>query len=659
MKLSFRTSQLLFYTLVVALMGSFTIYTGVKFITETVVKEAKTRVQMDINSAWAAYDEQKMLVQMAVCQASHLDKIKDALITENCFDDLKKQLDSLKDEHNLDFLTLIDINKNALTNNHLNTDEINHARDDPIINRALSGKANNGTILVSREFLMHEQEELAQRAYTPLIQTEYEKPTDKEVEDRGMVLKAAIPITGSGGKILGAIAGGILLNRNHTIVDNIRRNVFSDQIYEGKPLGTVTIFLWDVRITTNVIKVDSTRAIGTRVSEQVFNKVLEQGERFGDRAFVVNDWYLSAYDPIFDPDGEIIGIFYVGLLEKKYLDYKSSLAMEFIAISLLSLLLAFVVAFFISIKLRQPVLGLVEATRKISDGNLGTRVRTSGVIKELTELGNAFNNMAEALEKHQNQLNEASLALKKALAEADDRNSAYLEMLGFVTHELKSPLASIVFAIESLRERILGPISDKQDSILKAASNSAQYLNFTIANYLNLSRIEEGALELKPKKVNFRKDIIDPVVQRLYEMVIDNKMIVTCNIPEETEATCDRDLLTSVFQNLLSNAIKYGKEGGKITIDIETQTRDDLLKFNVYNEGLGFTEEEGKKLFTKFSRFGMENQETKPGTGLGLFVTRKIIQKHGGDIIAESEPGQWANFIFTISTKIKTRENQI
>lgn len=657
MKLSFRTSQLLVYTLVVALMGTFTIYVGLKFITETVVKEAKTRVQMDLNSAWAAYDEQKMLVQMAVCQASHLDKIKDALIAKNCFDDLKKQLDSLKNEHHLDFLTLIDINRNALSHNHLHTDETNHTRKDPIIDRALSGKANNGTILVSREFLQHENEKLAQRAYTPLIQTEYEKPTDKKVEDRGMVLKAAIPITGSGGKVIGVIAGGILLNRNHTIVDNIRKNVFSDQIYEGKPLGTVTIFLWDVRITTNVIKADSTRAIGTRVSEQVFNKVLERGERFGDRAFVVNDWYLSAYDPIFDPNGEIIGIFYVGLLEKKYLDYKSSLIMEFVTISLLSLLLAFVVAYFVSIKLRRPVLSLVEATRKISDGNLSTRVRTSGEIKELTELGNAFNNMAEALEKHQNQLNEASLALKKALADADDRNRAYLEMLGFVTHELKSPLASIVFAIESLRERILGPISDQQDSILKAASNSAQYLNFTIANYLNLSRIEEGALELKPKKVNLHKDIIDPVVQRLFEMAADSKMVVTCNIPGGAEATCDRDLMTSVFQNLLSNAIKYGKEGGKIIIDIEDQTGDGLLKFNVYNEGPGFTEEEGKKLFTKFSRFGLENQETKQGTGLGLFVTRKIIQKHGGDIKAESEPGQWANFIFTISTKIKIPEN--
>ena len=114
-------------------------------------------------------------------------------------------------------------------------------------------------------------------------------------------------------------------------------------------------------------------------------------------------------------------------------------------------------------------------------------------------------------------------------------------------------------------------------------------------------------------------------------------------------------MAASVFQNLISNAIKYGKEGGKIIIDIEEPAGDDLLKFNVYNEGSGFTQEEGKKLFTKFSRFGLENQETKPGTGLGLFVTRKIIQKHGGDIKAESEPGKWANFIFTISTKIKSR----
>lgn len=658
MKLSFRTTQLLGYTLVVALMGTFTIYAGFSFISETVVKEAKLKVQMDLNSAWSAYHEQEMLLQMAVCGLSHYETLREVLTYRTDVDSVAAQLELLRTKHSLDFLTLIDKEGIILAGSQHSSSSGQRVRRDPIIDRALGGKANNGTVLVSHDDLLQKSKELVERAYLPLVHTERARPTDKSVEDRGMLLEAAIPMLGPGDTVLGAVYGGIMLNRKYRLVDRIRNAVFGDEVYEGKPLGTVTIFLWDVRISTNVIKADSTRAIGTRVSEEVFVKVLEQGERFGDRAFVVNDWYLSAYDPIRDPNGNIIGILYVGLLEKKYLDYKSNLATKFLGFSFLSLFLAAGVAFYLSGSLRRPISRLVEATRKLSVGELSTRVSGTTGIQEMTELANSFNSMAQSLETHSSQLHEASLALRKALAEADEKNRAYLETLGFVTHELKSPLASIVFSIGSLRERILGPLTAKQESILKAAANSADYLSFTIANYLNLSRIEEGELKLKLGIITLRPAVVDPVIQRLSEMAADNNMNISCNIPFDVEVTCDPDLLASVFQNLLSNAIKYGKSGGTITIGMEEETTTRLLRFNVFNEGPGFTKDEMDALFTKFSRFSAENYDTKAGTGLGLFVTKTIVGKHGGRIWAESEPGKWANFIFTIPAQISDQNGQ-
>jgi two-component system NtrC family sensor kinase len=652
MKLSFRTTQLLVYALVITLMGTFAIYAGFSFISERVVKEAKLKVQMDLNSAWSAYHEQKMLLQMAVCGLSHYEALREILTYRTNVDSVAAQLEFLRTKHGLDFLTLIDKEGIVVAGSRHSSSPSQPVRQDPIIQQALEGKATNGTVLVTHNDLLQKSKELVERAYLPLIPTERARPTNKVVEDRGMLLEAAIPMLGLGDTVLGAVYGGIMLNRKYSLVDRIRDDVFGDEVYEGKPFGTVTIFLWDVRIATNVIKADSTRAIGTRVSEEVYAKVLEQGERFGDRAFVVNDWYLSAYDPIRDPDGNIIGILYVGLLEKKYLDYKSSLAAKFLGISLLSLLFSAGLAFYLSGKLRRPVLRLVEATRELSAGKLNTRVGTTEGTLEVVELAHSFNSMAQSLETHSNQLHEASLALKRALAEADEKNRAYLEMLGFVTHELKSPLASIVFSIGSLRDRILGPLTEEQESILKAAANSADYLNTTIANYLNLSRIEEGELKLKLGTVLLRQEIVDPVIQRLSEMAADNKMQVSCDIPTELEVTCDSDLMTSVFQNLLSNAIKYGNEGGQIAIGMKREASTGLLRFNVFNEGPGFTRDEASVLFTKFSRFRAENYGTKSGTGLGLFVTKNIIEKHGGRIWADSEPGQWANLIFTIPARV-------
>jgi signal transduction histidine kinase len=230
-------------------------------------------------------------------------------------------------------------------------------------------------------------------------------------------------------------------------------------------------------------------------------------------------------------------------------------------------------------------------------------------------------------------------------------------MLGFVTHELKSPLASIVFAIGSLRDHLLGPLNEAQEEVLKSSAKSADYLNSTILNFLNLSRIEEGELRLKLWKVSLCREIVDPAVQRLSEMIADNDMKVHCNISPNIEITCDPVLFTSVFQNLISNAVKYGNSGTDIKIELERETND-LIELSIFNQGSGFSKEEAAGLFTKFTRFNAEKYNTKSGTGLGLFVTKNIIKKHGGNIWAESEPGEWAKFRFTISRQVRKQQKK-
>jgi len=337
---------------------------------------------------------------------------------------------------------------------------------------------------------------------------------------------------------------------------------------------------------------------------------------------------------------------YVGLLEKKYLAYKSSLATQFLAISFASLLLSVLVALYLSSTLRRPIQQLVTATRDLSAGNLGSRVNLKHASRETSELAAAFNSMADSLQKRNDELQNTSSELKKAYVSADEKNRAYLEMLGFVTHELKSPLASIVFAVQSVRDGILGSITKEQEAVLKSAINSADYLHATIANYLNLSRIEEGALILDLRETNFVADVITPVSERLAETASDRDMAIDCAIPPGYRGVCDVGLLTSVFQNLLSNAIKYGRDGG--IIRIEAAQSPIGFTFSVYNEGRGFSPQVADKLFTKFFRWLDKEQDTRSGTGLGLFVTKRIVELHGGQILAESEYGRWARFTFTL-----------
>ena len=135
----------------------------------------------------------------------------------------------------------------------------------------------------------------------------------------------------STGRLAGILYGGNLLNRRHELVDSIKREVFPDETYEGKEIGTVTIFQGDLRIATNVIAEDGSRAVGTRMSEAVYDEVIRRGGTWSKPAFVVNDWYITAYEPIRDPPQRIIGAIYVGLLQAPFAHAQTTVIVRFLA----------------------------------------------------------------------------------------------------------------------------------------------------------------------------------------------------------------------------------------------------------------------------------------------------------------------------------------
>lgn len=646
-RLGLRAHLFLGFVLVMSLVGSIGIPTGVSFISRTLRDEAMRRVELDLGAAWAAFEVERGHIQTVLGLVGQLEPIRAAFHTTEGPDALREELETLRLKHELDILTVVDAAGRVLLRSRTPYRRGDALDRDPVVRQALAGRAASGTILVAAEDLRTKAGELAERAYIPLVFTERAVPTDRTAEDRGLVLEAANPILDADGNVQGALIGGILLNRKFSLVDRIRTTVFGDRTLEGKPVGTVTLFLGDVRIATNVMLDAGTRALGTRVSREVYEKVIERGERFADRAFVVNDWYLSAYDPIRDPENRVVGIIYVGLLEKTYLQYRSGLAREYLWLSLLAVFLSVGVAFLISSGMRRPVARLVEATRQVAAGNLAARVPLGRGSHELVELARSFNTMAETLEAHKREREEGAAALQQAYSEAAEKNRAYLEMLGFVTHELKSPLASIVFGIGSLREGILGPLNDSQQAALRSSAYSADYLQATIANYLNLGRLEAGDLGLELQDVALQRTVVRPLVERLSELASERGMRIHSEVEEHLLARCDKGLVASVFENLVSNAVKYGGAGGRILITAK-ETGDGLLTCGVWNDGPGFAPQDGERLFRRFSRLRGDRGDTRPGTGLGLYVSRQIVERHGGRIWAESDPGRWASFSFTV-----------
>jgi len=241
-------------------------------------------------------------------------------------------------------------------------------------------------------------------------------------------------------------------------------------------------------------------------------------------------------------------------------------------------------------------------------------------------------------------------AVEKAyrIMQLEAMNTAYTEMLGFVSHELKSPVASLVTDAHLMKDGYLGELDERQKDKLERMIKKGEYLLGLVREYLDLARMEGGELNPEFKDVDdFVGMLLDPAFDLISVQVDDKGMVVERVLPNSPcKLICDIDLIKIVLVNLLGNAVKYGNEGGLIRITLEC-AKDDV-NCSVWNEGPGFPESERSNLFRKFSRLKTPELRKRKGTGVGLYTSWRIIQLHGGRISADSQEGSWAEFRFTI-----------
>jgi hypothetical protein len=225
--------------------------------------------------------------------------------------------------------------------------------------------------------------------------------------------------------------------------------------------------------------------------------------------------------------------------------------------------------------------------------------------------------------------------------------SSYMEMLSFVSHELKNPLASIVMTAKTLSKGYYGEIAEKQKLAADRIIAKAEYLLNLTAEYLSLASIETGEFQVRPREVDFYKEIVahshEIVAVMFQEKQIQFKQNIACDLPV---VKCDPELMKIVLTNFLSNAVKYSNKGAVIRLSIISETG--RIRVSVWNEGPGFPESEKIRLFKRFSILQTPELSERKGHGVGLYVTWKIILLHGGRIWADSKHGEWAEFTFEI-----------
>ena len=347
MKILTKTQLALIFLAIACLIGVATSIIVNSIITSQIISEAQERVKEDLNTARYVYTSKVREIDRTIHWTSIRHVLKKGLKEKN-ISPIQNELARLMAEEGLDFLTLVDRKGTVIFRFHNPSTSGDSLLHDPFVKLALEKKGISGTQVLSGDELLKEAKTLAQKAIIQSIPVPKEKPSRKIEETSGMVLKAAHPIIDFNGKVLGVLTGGVLLNRNYEIVDRIKNIVFKDAKYKGKDIGTATIFLGDLRISTNVMDKEGSRAIGTRAMKEVQEQVLGKGTPWIHRAFVVDDWYITAYEPIQDVQDKTVGILYVGLRESKYAVMKERLILLFFFFSMSGMLIALTISFLLS-----------------------------------------------------------------------------------------------------------------------------------------------------------------------------------------------------------------------------------------------------------------------------------------------------------------------
>ncbi len=636
MRITLKVKLIASFLIVVAISGIIATIVGVRLIGSSIVRQAQEKVELDLNSAREIYYHKLTTIEYIVSLTSIGDCVKKGLIQEDR-DVLNQRLGAVREKFHMDILTITDRTGRVVlrsSNPRMYGDSQAH---DELVSRVLSEKTLvAATQIVSQAELLKSGEELARRAKIQLIHTPKARPGQESEETSGMMLKAAAPIVDEDGALIGVLYGGHLINQNFELVDEIKATVYQNASYHGKSEGTATIFQGNLRISTNVMNLQGERAIGTQVSSEVHEQVLDRGERWIDRAFVVNDWYITAYEPIRNMAGEVIGMLYVGILEQRFTDMKRNTIFVLLGITIAGSLVALIVAYFLARDLITPISHLIEASQELSQGHFSYRIDPISK-NELGDLENRVNVMASALKDRDDDMKEEA---QRQLIQSE-RLASVGRLAAGVAHQINNPLTGILTYSSLLLRKKLE--SDPERAELQVIVNETLRCREIVKGLLGFSK------QTEPQKQALAiNSIIRNAIALTQNQALINDVTVLLELDEELPPiVVDGPQIQEVFLNIILNAIDAMPNGGELRV-ISTLKNDQSVQIRFADTGSGISPEHVDKIFDPF----FTTKDASKGTGLGLAVAYGIIEKHHGEILMESEVGRGATCIIDLPVNV-------
>jgi signal transduction histidine kinase len=274
-------------------------------------------------------------------------------------------------------------------------------------------------------------------------------------------------------------------------------------------------------------------------------------------------------------------------------------------------------------------------------------------VEELQQQNRDFIEILSELEKKRAQLEQLNEELNKANRELNEANTKLRELselkeefLALTTHDLRSPLTVISGVISFFTSGRLGELSPEQKNMVAMMERNAQSLIELVNDLLDASKIESGTMRLDITSINLR-GLIDELRETMEPLAREKEIRLDDKLPPDLPLVeADRTKLRRILVNLLSNALKFTPKGG--LVQIRAEGLDGRVRLSVADTGVGIAPEDVARLFDKYEQARSRATRGEKGTGLGLYITKQLVELHGGEITVDSTPGHGSTFSFTL-----------
>lgn len=313
----------------------------------------------------------------------------------------------------------------------------------------------------------------------------------------------------------------------------------------------------------------------------------------------------------------IIGYFGTSYLSSGSVTFISTLNRSFIISAFIALIFGLIISIIVSKQLSRPLVKITETANTMRSGNLEVRAVINTTTKEIADLSNSINYLAQTLKNQE--------MLRKRLTSD-------------IAHELRTPLTTLKTHVEAFIDGIWEPAAERFEIFY----DEIERLTKMVDNLRNLAKIEQSNLNLNKSKINLSIEL-EKIIDTFKPLYFKKNYKLISSIVPEIEAIIDTDKFKQIMHNLLTNSYKYLKPNGKVEVILKKEKSSLIIK--VIDNGIGIPEKDLPYIFERFYRSDLSRNKNTGGSGIGLTITKSFVEAHGGKIYAESKLNEGTTFI--------------